>query len=650
MSWFLSFVLAGTMFTSGNGLPLYEQINAVNHAPAAVPVVLDEREVFEQTYPFDPNGKIDISNVNGSIVIEAWDSPQIYLQATKIADTKERLADVNIDIDAGQSEFSVSTDYKAWKEAYKNDKKDKRNYSKLSVDFRLKVPRTAQLREIETINGSVEVSNMTSFTEVSAVNGSVKALNISGTAKLSTVNGTVLAEFDQLGGDSTIALNTVNGTVRLELPSNTNATVKADSVNGEISNDFGLPVRKGKYVGRDLYGRIGSGEVKVKLNSVNGGISIAKKNDGGTANPAVDLLPQKTADDFDDTFESRFESDMERINLDFERVLKESKAKIAFSGKEVETAMKALDEAIIAAKPEIAIDAVALARAASAIDREKLALELEKEKNKIEAELARASEAFYMGRSPFVEEKTGSFEVSGVPTVTVDAKHCIVRVRGWDKQEVRYSVTRLKRNADGGKVEVVTHKDGQDVSLEVKAVTGGARSQSEFLDKVRLEVFVPKKSNLRINTDSEVRLEGVTGELELTGSTGTVNVRDANGILCIDEVKGTVRVIGFRGEISTTAIKGDLYLEGDFSSINSKEGKGTVFLTLAEDASALITTNEIDLLDAVAVNDSSYKLGSLNLVRQEEGVWKVGAGAAKYNFEQKEGKLHVRPKASFVIN
>lgn len=652
MSWIVTMLLAGAVLTSGGGTQAYEQMVPAKRSQAPLPVVLDESERFAQTYAFDPNGRIEVSNINGSIVIEAWDSPQISLEAVKIADTKERLSDVEIIVEATQSEFSVRTEYKSRKEKARTGTYggEGKNYTKLQVDFKLKVPRTASLKEIETINGSVEVSEMTNYTEVSAVNGAVRARNLAGTAKLSTVNGTVDADFDQLGGESMIALSTVNGTVKLALPSGTNATVKADSVNGGISNDFGLPVRKGKYVGRDLYGRIGSGEVKIKLNSVNGGISIGRKDDGGVPNPVVDLLPQKTSDDFDDTFDSRFEVELGRINRDFERALMESQAKIEFSGKEVEKAVKALESAMVNVHPEIAVSAEAIKRATAALDREELGRELDAERARLEAELAKASEALYMGRSPFIEEKTGSFEVSGTPTVAVDAKNCAVRVTGWDKQEVKYSVTRLRRNDSGGEVRVETSKDGQDVTLHVKNTGTAAGSPSEFLNKVRLEVFVPKKSNLRIRTDGEVRLEGVTGNLELIGSKDAVNIRDSYGVLKIDGAKGTVRIIGFEGDLAARGIKGDLYLEGDFRNITAEEGSGTVFLTLPDDADATISACEMDLMDAVAVNENTYKLGPLNIVRQDDSTWKVGNGKAKYIFSQKEGGLQIRPKSLMYVN
>lgn len=650
MTWLVSLFLAGNMLVSGSGNLQPQPVRSAPETKAAVSSMQDETERFEQTYPFDPSGRIEVSNLNGAIKIEAWDSPQIRLEAVKTADSRERLADVEIKVEAGQSEFSVAADYKPWKDRVSAGEPEGRKYSKLSVDFKLMVPRTAVLKEIETVNGAVEVSNMTSYTEVSAVNGAVTGSNLSGTAKLSTVNGTVTADFENLSGDSTIALSTVNGTVKLQLPSATNATVKANSVNGGISNDFGLPVQKGKYVGRDLYGRIGNGDVKIRLSSVNGGISIGRKNDGGALNPVVDLLPQKTSDEFDSIFEEDFDIEVGRINRDMSRALAESAAKIEFSKREVEKAMKAVEATIAATAPEVQISAEALRAATAAIDRERLATTLDGERARIEAELARASEAFYMGRSPFIEEKSGQFEVSEKPKVTVDAKDCMVRVRGWDKQEVKYSVTRLKRNQGSSDVVVETSKNGKDVLIEIKGAGKSGPASSEFLDKVRVEVFVPKRSDLRIKSDGEVRLEGVTGDLELVGSKGSVNVRDSQGALRIMDAKGIVRVIGFEGDLSTRGVKGDLYLEGSFDAISSVEGSGNVFLTLGDDADAMITAGKVDFEDAVAVNDSTYRVGGVSVIKQDSNSWKVGNGTGRYEFQLEKGGLQIRPKSATFVD
>ena len=99
----------------------------------------------------------------------------------------------------------VETDYGNWN-ARRQARLEKKNYGKLKVEYRLTVPRKAILDEIETVNGSVKISNTQQSTKASAVNGNVRATNLRGTARLSTVNGTIEADFDQLQTGSKISL------------------------------------------------------------------------------------------------------------------------------------------------------------------------------------------------------------------------------------------------------------------------------------------------------------------------------------------------------------------------------------------------------------------------------------------------------------
>ena len=259
MSWLYSIFLAGLAFSS-TGSPV--NLNAVHSVDnSAVQAKADETEHFDQTYPITANGKVNLSNVNGSVTVEAWDRNEVRVEYTKTADSKERLNDVNVRIDSRADGISIETDYDNWKRDNNTSNHGWKFSGKLEVTFKLTVPRGAMLNEIQTVNGSVDLADFTNYTKVSAVNGTVTARNIRGTARLSTVNGEVHADFDRLETGSKISLDTVNGHVNLVIPSDSNATVKADSLNGNISNDFGLPVRKGKYVGRDLYGKLGSGDI-----------------------------------------------------------------------------------------------------------------------------------------------------------------------------------------------------------------------------------------------------------------------------------------------------------------------------------------------------------------------------------------------------
>lgn len=571
MSWLYTVVFAGLVLSAqGTSLPL-AKVNLMESS-AGARVSQDETEKFEQSYPLNANGRVRISNINGSITVEAWDRNEVQLSYTKIADTKERLSEVEVRIDSRTDFFSVESDYDNFK-TRNNDQW--RNGGKLSVEYRLMVPRGAVLNEVETVNGSVTVSNFINVTRVSAVNGSVKATNIRGTARLSTVNGEVSADFDRLENGSKISLDTVNGKVQLLIPSDSNATLKADSLNGSITNDFGLPVRKGKYVGRDLYGRLGSGDVDIRLNSVNGTLNIGRKSDGKSASPATNLLPQKEAgdDNWDRSGPGMTAIETARLNREINRAVKES----------TKVSQKALNDTkfeLGKLGPELAkITADSVAQAAQAMKPEILSQM---------SVIPRIGDISFFPSATRVEKKSDSFPVKGTPKVTVEAKGCAVSVTGWDKNEVQYRVTQFSNARDNRVVDIKeTHTDSI-VSIRLNNADDGASGASQLPNqiRVRIEVFVPRKSNLKIDASGEIRIEGVSGNVELDGSDNSINVRDVDGKLRVNSGDGRVRVIGFTGDIDVRSGEGAINLEGDFRTLSAKSVDGSVILTLPEQVSA----------------------------------------------------------------
>jgi len=87
------------------------------------------------------------------------------------------------------------------------------------------------------------------------------------------VNGSVEANYTSLNNVRGITLKSVNGSVDLLLPQSPNADVSASTVNGAISTDFPLTV-KGRWVGKNMSGTLGSGGVHIELNNVNGSIHV----------------------------------------------------------------------------------------------------------------------------------------------------------------------------------------------------------------------------------------------------------------------------------------------------------------------------------------------------------------------------------------
>ncbi len=577
MSWIFTIVFSGLLFTSNQGLTATENKPAAPDVPTTTVVKFDETDRFEQTYPLSANGKVSVSNVNGSITAEGWDRNEVKLVAIKTADTKEHLADVEVKIDSRADSFSVETDYGSWKTGGNRWK----DHGKLTVDYQLMIPRGAVLDEIETVNGSVTITNFNNATKASAVNGTVKASNIRGNANLSTVNGEVVVDFSNLDQGSKISLGTVNGKVNLTLPSDANATLKVDSLNGNISNDFGLPVRKGKYVGRDLYGRLGTGDVRIKMDSVNGDVKILRQNDGKNASPVTNLLPQKDKDDED--WDSDSEPGVAIARVDRERMRQE----IARANADAKKAMADAQQAIEIAQPEIAkATAEGLKQAAEVMKSEVVQKAVKDSLRQQKAVLARMSDISFFPTMPRVERKSDSFAVKGVPKVSVETRGCAIKVTGWDQSEVKYSVTQLTAGPAPEPVNITeTHSDTA-VTLNVKA--------DDNLQRTRIEIFVPKKSNLVINTDSEIRVDGISGNIDLTGEDGAINVRDSDGKLSVANGDGRIRVIGFKGEVQTTTGDGATMLEGDFDKVTAKADSGEIILTLPETASATIKSRSSD--------------------------------------------------------
>ena len=643
MTWLYTVVFAGLMFSS-HGSPVAELQNSPNETPLITQSVKgDETERFEQTYPLSASGRVSVSNVNGSISIDAWDRNEVKLEYVKTAESKERLAEVEVRIDAKPDYFSVETDYGDWK----RDHGDRwHNGGKLTVEYRLTVPRGAALNEIETVNGSVSIANFTNLMKVSAVNGSVNATNIRGTAKLSTVNGEVRADFDRLETGSKISLETVNGKVNLLLPSDANATLKADSVNGEISNDFGLPVRKGKYVGRDMYGRLGSGDVQIRLESVNGGLTIGRKSDGKSQSPATDLLPQKDKDDED--WDNDKDDDDSSINS--AKINKEVAKAVKQNTKVTEKAMAETQKQIKKMQPEIEkVTAESIERAAQAIEQTAVILDSDDFKQKVkEAQIrqeeiaAKIADASFFPSVPRVEKKSESIAVKGTPKVTIDATGCSVAVRGWDKNEVQYRVTQFSDPRNHKPINIQENHTDSAVNISVQNPDGDARS-GNFIPggaHIRIEVFVPKKSNLKINANGEIRLEGVSGDVELSGADESINVRDVDGSLRVSNDDGRVRVIGFRGQIDAQTDDGIMNLEGDFQSLKAHSGEGEITVTLPDGAGADLDSN----CDAVQSEGIALTKVSSN---EDRNRYRVGNGGASFRIDS-QGEIRIRSVNSLV--
>ncbi len=249
-------------------------------------------EEFHQTYALTADGRVELDNINGDVHISSWDRNEVKVDAVKYADTKERLDEAKIEIDARNDSISIQTKYPnhdhTWNWGSHNNP--------AGVEYTLTVPRTARLDEIKLINGELDINGVSGEVNASCINGRLEAHNLAGRARLSTINGHLDARFDRLAGQR-VELNSVNGSVDLTIPSDSNAEVEATTVSGNINNDFGLHVNNHRFVGHDLRGELGSGGVRIKISNVNGRIEVRHAQDGRALSPAKDLSHHDNDDD-----------------------------------------------------------------------------------------------------------------------------------------------------------------------------------------------------------------------------------------------------------------------------------------------------------------------------------------------------------------
>jgi DUF4097 and DUF4098 domain-containing protein YvlB len=249
-------------------------------------------EEFHQTYALASNGSVELDNINGDVHIATWDQNQVKVDAVKYANSKDRLDEARIEVDASAELVSIRTKYPDHDLTFNWGSHN----NPASVEYTLTVPRTARLDEVKLINGALDIAGPVGEVRASCINGRLQAHNLSGRAELSTINGHLEANFDQLPGSS-VELKSVNGSVGLTIPSDSKAEIEASTVSGGIDNDFGLHVNNHRFVGHDLRGELGSGGPRIKMENVNGRISIHHASDGRALSPVKDLSHRDDDDD-----------------------------------------------------------------------------------------------------------------------------------------------------------------------------------------------------------------------------------------------------------------------------------------------------------------------------------------------------------------
>jgi hypothetical protein len=230
---------------------------AASLAVIAFQVNADVTEQESFSFEVDSDANFSIDNVNGDIEITGGDGNTIEVIATKRADDQKGLDRIEIQVDASRSSVEIDTELSKGEKRWFNWGGDG-----ASVTYSVLVPATVSLDSVDTVNGDVTIKHVSAEVSVDTVN---------------TVNGKIQVSFTNFDGHQRASCDTVNGSIHVYLPEDASASVNAESLNGSIKGgDFNLAVNKGRFIGRDMHGTIGSGSARLNLDTVNGSIRVAR--------------------------------------------------------------------------------------------------------------------------------------------------------------------------------------------------------------------------------------------------------------------------------------------------------------------------------------------------------------------------------------
>lgn len=204
-------------------------------------------------------GSVEITSSNDSVAI-------ISIQAeiiSKVRYDKQNLPidNIKITIDSSENEIKLNTEIISEETKFFNGSDSKVNYI-------IKVPDNLIVSS-ETVNGSINITNINNDVFAQTVNGAVNIGNCSGLIKLNSVNGTVNCNLDS--NFKSLQIDVVNGSVNVGNLKNINAEINAQTVNGKVKYKD-LSINNLSADKRSLTGTLGSGGKSIIVNAVNGKI------------------------------------------------------------------------------------------------------------------------------------------------------------------------------------------------------------------------------------------------------------------------------------------------------------------------------------------------------------------------------------------
>jgi len=194
----------------------------------------------DQNFGLAPNGTFFLENPSGNVVVEGKDTPNVEAILVKTITggdmdaVQEGRQQTTLIVGGDNNGRSVRTVIAAG---------STRGWT-ASVSWRIKVPRTANVRILTRTGDHIQINGMRAGVQVKNFNGRITLSDVIGAAIVESVNGSIFYQSPQVRGN--VLLKTVNGNILVTVPPDAGFRWVAETIKGDLRTSLSP---RGTFVG-----------------------------------------------------------------------------------------------------------------------------------------------------------------------------------------------------------------------------------------------------------------------------------------------------------------------------------------------------------------------------------------------------------------
>lgn len=217
---------------------------------------------------FDHAKKLELHNLNGSIVIHSWKQNSIAVEVI-ISCPEPFHKDIKVDMECIDDIVTINT--------IVADEKIKG-----SVLFNILVPTTTNI-SIVTKQGNISLKDVSNTIDIKTGYGDISIINARDTIQAITEHGTILIQTDYIEKSKESTMISYKGNIELYTTQTINSYIQASALQGKVISDIPitldsqtttLDAKAWKKFKQMVHGTIGNHESKINIVAHNGSISI----------------------------------------------------------------------------------------------------------------------------------------------------------------------------------------------------------------------------------------------------------------------------------------------------------------------------------------------------------------------------------------